>query len=444
MRHMLSLAALLLIGAAPAAMNAQAPALAELQPGQGAADLSAVQAFADAAVREGKVPGIAIAIGQGDGPTRFVVAGRTGFAASDPTVTPDTLWRIYSMTKPVSGLAAMILIDEGKLRLDQPLAEIFPEFAVMRVLTDPAHGTETRPASAPITIRELMTHTSGLNYAILADTPARKQLADDGITPFEANAAIEAKVRPKRPASLQAFAQRTAKAPLVADPGTRWSYSMGLDIVAAVVERVSGMPFDRFVQRRILTPLNLNSTGWQVPRAQAARFASSYAPTQLATAMWPGMTSPATSTLVLVDPAKTSVYLQKPSFPYGGAGLVSSARDYDRFLHLLENGGTLDGVRILSARTAALARSNLLPPDLALSGSGPIPAGERFGFGAGGFVTLDAKDGFGRSRGTFGWDGAAGSRGWTDPVRRLRVTMMINVFGSSALGNDLDKIIAGF
>jgi CubicO group peptidase (beta-lactamase class C family) len=122
--------------------------------------------------------------------------------------------------------------------------------------------------------------------------------------------------------------------------------------------------------------------------------------------------------------------------------LVSTARDYDRFLRMLQNDGTLGGVRILSRATARLAKSNLMPPGVFLVGSGPIPPNEQFGFGAGGFVTLSDRDGFGRGKGTFGWDGAAGSRAWVDPVRNIRATMMINVLASGEIGNDFDKAIA--
>lgn len=442
MKWTASFAALLLLGggmASPVGARVDVPAAHRAQAAPAA--FPALKAFADAAVRDGKVPGMVIAIGVGNGPTRFVTAGRTGFAATDPAVSADTLWRIYSMTKPITGMAAMILVDRGKLHLDDPVSKFFPEFHNARVLIDPAKGTETRPAKGEITIRELMTHTSGLNYAIVIDTPAKKALEQAGITPFQANPAVEAKARPTRPASLADFARKVGTTPLVADPATTLSYSMGLDVLAAIVEKVSDTPFDRFVQKEILTPLRMTSTYWRVPGAKAGQLASSYAPKALADLMWRGLTTPATDKLELVDTGRTSVYLQAPSFPYGGAGLVSTARDYDRFLHMLRNDGTLDGKRILSPATARLAMSNLLPSNLALSGFGPIPAGEKFGFGAGGFVVLDKKDGLSRGRGTFGWDGAAGTRAWTDPVRRLRVTMMINVFGSGTLGDELDTAI---
>jgi CubicO group peptidase (beta-lactamase class C family) len=421
-----------------AAAVAPFPTRAEPAP----ADFPAVRAFADAVVASGKVPGITIAIGMGDAPTRFITAGKAGFAATDTPVTPDSLWRIYSMTKPVTAVAAMILIDRGTLRLDQSVDEIFPEFRDARVLIDPKHGLDTRPATGGITIRELMTHTSGLNYAIVIDTPARKELERLGVLPFQANPAIEAKARLTRAPTLAEFARRAGKAGLVADPGTAWNYSMGMDVLAAVVERVSGTPFDTFVQREILGPLKMRDTYWRVPGKQAGRLVSSYGPSAMTEAMWPGLTRKVNATYALVDAAQGSVYLQAPSFPYGGAGLVSSARDYDRFLHMLQDDGALEGTRILRPETARLMMSDLLPPGVVYAGSGPIPPGERFGFGAGGFVTTAAVDGYGRGRGTYGWDGAAGTRGWTDPVRHLRVTMMINVLGGGAIGGDFDKAVA--
>jgi CubicO group peptidase (beta-lactamase class C family) len=426
---------------------AASPAVAQSVPIQ--ADTSytvsrafpAVQAFADTAVRDGKVPGIAIAIGHGDEAPLWVVAGRTAFGGSTAT-SPDTLWRIYSMTKPITGIAAMILIDQGKLRLDQPVSDFFPEFATARVLTDPVKGLATRPATRHITIRDLMTHSSGLNYAIVAATPAQKELQTQGLTPLQINRATEGRMRPLRAPTLKEFAARAGRSPLVADPGTAWNYSMGLDVLAAVVEKASGMPFQAFVQRRILGPLQMTSTEWQVDTAQIERFAANYGPQALVEKVWPGSSVPINDTLALVDSPASSVYLERPSFPYGGAGLVSSARDYDRFLRMLLNGGRLGKARILSASTTRLAMSNLMPAGLSMTGFGPIPAAEHVGFGAGGFVTLKPVDGFGRGRGTFGWDGAAGTRAWVDPVRRIRATMMINVLGSVSLGNDFDKALS--
>ncbi|WP_375403585.1 serine hydrolase domain-containing protein [uncultured Sphingomonas sp.] len=389
--------------------------------------LPATQALFDAYVRDRKMPGIAAAFGIGDVDPIFVSAGRI---ADDSTVAagPDTLWRIYSMTKPVTAMAAMILVEEGKLGLDQPVSDILPAFRNMRVLTDPANSLASRPAARPITVRHLLTHTAGLGYNIVTKGPLLKEYERLGILPGAANALIEEQARRVRPTSLQAFADRVATLPLIADPGTRWSYSIGLDVLGAVVERASGMPFDRFLQRRIFTPLRMTSTYFTVPAGEAGRFATNYA----FIGANPFQPDPRGTNRVVADPARTSVYLRPPSFPYGGAGLVSSARDYDRFLHMLQNGGELDGARVMKPATARLAMSNLLPTGVTFQGigggtGGTQGAGTPMGYGAGGSVYLADRPG-GPSKGTYGWGGAAGTIAYIDPVKRVRGTIMVNYF----------------
>ena len=249
-----------------ASASAQVP-----QPAQATATamLPATQAVFDSYVRAGKMPGIVAAIGRPGQPPVFVSAGRTALAPNAPAVGPDTLWRVYSMTKPITAMAAMILIEEGKLGLDQPLSDIYPAYKQMRVLTNADASLESRPATRPITIRNLLTHTAGLGYSITTKGPLLKEYERLGIVPFAANAQVEAALRPKRPANLQQFAERVATLPLIAEPGTKWSYSIGLDVLAAVVEKVGGMPFERFVQTRLFTPLKMNSSYWQVPASAA-------------------------------------------------------------------------------------------------------------------------------------------------------------------------------
>ncbi len=381
------------------------------------AALRATQALFDRYVKADKMPGIVAAIGLQGQPPQFVAAGRIGIEPNAPTATPDSLWRVYSMTKPITAMAAMILIEEGKLTLDQPLSDIYPAYKQMRVLTNPQASLDSRAATKPITIRELMTHTAGLGYSFTAKGPLLTEYERLGLVPFAANAQVEAKVRPTRPANLQQFAERAATAPLIAEPGTRWSYSMGLDVLAAVVEKVSGMPFERFVQTRLFAPLKMNSSYWQVPASAANRLASNY--TFLG------------DTMVPVDPAASSVFRQPPSFPYGGAGLVMSARDYDRFLQMLQNEGQVDGVRVMKPETVRLAMSNLLPVGVTYGsvtgasggGSGEVPTG----FGAGGSVTLADTPG-GPGKGTYGWGGAAGTIAYVDPTRHVRGVVMVNYF----------------
>jgi CubicO group peptidase (beta-lactamase class C family) len=373
------------------------------------------QALYDGYVRDGKMAGVVGGFGVGDLPTAFVTAGTIRTGAGAPKADPDTLWRVYSMTKPITGMAVMMLVEDGKLRLDQPLSDIYPAYRSMRVLVNPDTSLETRPATRPITIRGLVTHTAGLGYHIIQTGPIRAEYERRGIVPGLLNVETEGPLRTARPMNLQMFAQRVATLPLVYEPGTRWSYSIGLDVAAAVVEKVSGMPFERFVETRLFAPLKMRSSFWQVPRVEARRLADNYAIVG--------------DRLTPLDPGATSVFLQRPSFPYGGAGLVMSARDYDRFLHMLQDEGTLDGVRVMKAETVRLAMSNLLPPGVTFNGIGSGTGGTQgagMGFGAGGSVLLADTPGGGPGRGTYGWGGAAGTIAWVDPAKRARGVVMVN------------------
>ena len=381
-----------------------------------AAILPNTQALFDGYVRDGKMPGVVGAFGVGDGPTIFVAAGRIGDEPGARAADPDSLWRVYSMTKPITALAAMLLIEDGKLRLDQPVSDFFPGFAHMRVLTSPDTSLDAVPATHPILIRNLLTHTAGLGYNIITKGPLLHEYERLGILPGALNAKTEAEARLVRPRSLQEFAARVATLPLIAEPGTKWRYSIGMDVMGAVIERASGMPFDRFVQARIFGPLGMRSSYWTVPAREKARLATNYAF--------------AAGARVPVDPAATSVWLQPPEFPYGGAGLVMSARDYDRFLHCLSDGGTLDGVRVAKPETIGTMMSNLLPPGVYFQGigggTGGTQSAAKLGYGAGGSVYLtDGPGGF-PGKGTYGWGGAAGTIAFVDPVRHFRSTFMVN------------------
>ena len=384
--------------------------------------LAETQALFDDLVATDKMPGIVGAFGVGDFPTQFVAAGRIGDEPSAPAAGPDSLWRVYSMTKPITGIAAMLLVEDGTISLDDPVSKYFPGFAKMRVLTSPDTSLDAVPAKTPILIRHLLTHTAGLGYSINAKGPLLKEYERLGILPAQVNAQVEAKSRAVRPTSLAVFAERVAQVPLVAEPGTKWHYSIGLDMMGAVIEKASGMPFDRFVQTRLLDPLGMRSTYWSVPAREAARLSTNY--------VFMG------DNRVPLDPAATSVFRQPPSFAYGGAGLVSSARDYDRFLHMLADRGTLDGKRIMKPETVAVAMSNLMPAGVTFGSIGGGTGGAmsaKMGFGAGGSVYLEDVPG-GASKGTFGWGGAAGTIAWVDPVRKVRGTVMVQYFPAEKWG----------
>jgi CubicO group peptidase (beta-lactamase class C family) len=405
------------------------PAFAQTAPQPPAApNVSAEAAVAKRYVAEGKVPGIVILAGRPDGAVTVVSEGRVADAPTAHKADIDSLWRVYSMTKPITGIAAMILVEEGKLSLDQPISDFIPAFKNMKVLVDPSKDLTTRAATRPITVRNLLTHTAGLGYNIITKGPLLEEYNRLGINPAQVNTQLEAQMAPVRPDTLEEFANRTASLPLIAEPGAKWSYSIGLDILGRVIEVASGMPFDQFVNTRIFKPLRMEQSYWTVPADKIGNFATVYA--------YLG------ANRVPADPAASSIYLQKPEFPYGGAGLVMSARDYDRFLHMLLNGGTLDGARILKPETVAIAMSNLLPAgaDTSILNETGKDTGVQLGFGAGGSVYLADVPG-GPAKGTYGWGGAAGTIAWVDPVHKVRGVAMINLFGDTPLKREVSKAI---
>ncbi len=356
----------------------------------------------------GKLPGLLATIGKGSSPADIVAVGTIAQGSKSP-VDIDTLWRVYSMTKPITGIAAMILVGEGKMKLDQPIADFIPEFAKMTVLTDPDNSIDAVPAKNQITVRHLLTHTAGLGYGIITKGPLLKLYNEQGINPaIFSKFPIPGQPVPAPTPDLKTFAERVANLPLIAEPGTKWSYSISLDLLGRVIEVASGMDFEEFLKTRIFVPLKMRSSYFQVPASERHRFVTNYAPVN-------GFLFP-------VDPAETSIYLDKPAFAFGGAGLVCSARDYDRFLHMLQNGGELDGAQIMSAETVALATSNLLPAGVKTEGTFIAGAGN----GAGGRV------GVGAFAGTFGWGGAAGTVAFVDTKRKLRAVCMAQYVPSNA------------
>lgn len=364
----------------------------------------------EAYVASRKAAGVVAAIGHGSAAPEMVAAGT--LAIGDPTpVNMDTLFRVYSMTKPVTGMAAMMLVGEGKIKLDQPIADFLPEFAQMRVLTSPDTSMDSVPAKTQITLRHLLTHTAGLGYSIITKGPLLKAYMDNGITPGQVSRMPIPGFTPGAPTpDLKTFAERVASLPLIAEPGTRWSYSISLDLLGRVIEVVSGVEFDAFLKARIFDPLKMTSSYFQVPQSEAKRFATNYA-------VFGGA-------LIPIDTGANSIFLDKPAFAFGGAGLVCSARDYDRFLAMLLGGGALDGTRIMAPETVALGLSDLLPAGVSTDGTFAHGAG----FGAGGRV------GKGVQTGVFGWGGAAGTIGFVDTRRKVRATGMIQYMPSNAYG----------
>ena len=314
----------------------------------------------------------------------------------------DTMFRMYSMTKPITGVAVMILYEEGKFYLTDPVSKYLPELANMKVAvveTDPKTGKKTRysvPAQREITILDLLRHTSGIDYAGPEDVEGKRIYEKLGTNSVDQ--------------TIGEMVKKIGQAPLVHQPGTMWEYGLSMDVLARLVEVVSGQPYDKFLEQRIFKPLGMVDTGYTVAPEKANRFSKLYAPGD-------GWTiKPNTS------PAQGS-YL-KPAVNFGGGSQsVSTAADYLRFCQMLLNGGELDGVRILSRKTVELMTSDHL---------GDMPRGSLLPTGYGFGFTMAVSHGAGKtgvigSEGEYFWGGAAGTRFWIDPKEQMIGIFMIQI-----------------
>ncbi len=322
----------------------------------------------------------------------FNAVGVQDVRKNDP-VQKDSIFRIYSMTKPVTGLAMMMLHEEGKWRLDDPISRHIPELARLKVYVGKNEdGTsKLEDARRPMTMRELMTHTGGLGYVLNPNSPVDKMIIDGNIL----NSA----------APLQAMIDGLAKTPLLAQPGARWSYSIAVDVQGYLVEKLSGMPFADFLRTRIFEPLGMKDTGFYVPKDKLARLALVHQGAGASLAVDENRPDPA------VVPIGAS----------GGGGLFSTAADYVRFCEMLLQGGQLNGTRLISPRTVEMMRTNHVNPD-ALKTMAPGT-----GWGMDFQVVMDAAAaGDSVSTGTFSWFGIAGTWFWIDPVEDLAFVGMVN------------------
>jgi len=304
----------------------------------------------------------------------------------------DSIFRIYSMTKPVTGVAMMMLYEEGKWRLDDPVSRYIPEFAKLKVYAGKNEdgSPKLEDARRSMTMRELMTHTAGLGYVLNANGPVDRMIIDGNV------------LNPRAP--LQTMVDGLAKIPLLAQPGTRWSYSIAVDVQGYLVEKFSGQPFGDFLRTRIFDPLGMKDTAFYVPKEKVSRLA------QVHTGAGPSLG---------VDenrPDPTMV----PLGPSGGGGLYSTAADYARFCEMLLQGGQFGGVRLLAPRTVEMMRTNHVNPD-------PLKTmGPGTGWGMDFQVVMDAAAaGDSVSNGTFWWYGIAGTWFWIDPVEDLAFVGMV-------------------
>ena len=346
----------------------------------------------------------------------------------------DAIFRIYSMSKPITAVALMMLVEEGLIGLDDIVHSHIPEWKNVGVyssgmpslLPDAPPSFLTTPVQRAMKVVDLATHTSGLTYGFMmrsaVDAAYRKAKVVDRETP----------------GGLQGMVGQLAQIPLDFSPGTAWNYSVSIDVLGYLVEKLSGMSFGEFLRTRLFDPLGMKDTAFYVPPNDIERFTSCYQPETQG------------SGLRLQDDGRESIYAKPPMLESGGGGLVSTAHDYLRFCRMMLNGGTLDGVQILSPKTVALFSLSYLPDareiaDMALPGmfSESGYAGVGFSLGCGVNVNV-AKTRLPGSLGEYFWGGAAATAFWIDPKEELTVVFMTQVIGSPArltLRRDLRTLV---
>jgi CubicO group peptidase (beta-lactamase class C family) len=308
-------------------------------------------------------------------------------------ITPDTIFRIYSMSKAITSAAALILHDEGKLDLDAPVSKYLPEFANLQVFD----GDKVRPVEREMTVKQLFTHTSGIVYGAPGGSPTESM--------FEVTDALDFN------SDLELMTIKLGQIPLPFEPGTKWQYGAGIDVLGRVVEVASGQPLDEFFEERIFKPLGMTDTGFYVPEDKRERFATNYY-------------ADGKGRMIIKDDPQRSGYLHKPGLLSGGGGLVGTASDYMRFLMMIAGDGEFQGHQILKPETVELMRTDQVPKM-----AGWVKFGEEertgVGYGLGFSVTTEAhKSNADAKKNEYGWGGAASTHYWLSPEDNLIVVTM--------------------
>jgi CubicO group peptidase (beta-lactamase class C family) len=367
-------------------------------------------------VAEGRVAGMTTLLARHGRIVSFKTYGKANLETGQP-MQRDTIFRIYSMTKPVTGVGMMMLFEEGKWRLDDPVTRYVPEFKNLRVVKtiNPDGSLVLEDMNRPPTMREIMSHTAGFGYGLAEQHPVDKMFREKEVLSAS---------------SQQQMIERMSTIPLMFQPGTNWYYSATVDIQAHIIEKLSGQKFSDYLQQRIFRPLKMTDTAFYTGEAKASRLATNYVfdrdlgkiveAKQLFGSPMPDYTKP-------------------PQLESGGGGLVSTTMDYARFSQMLVNGGELDGVRLLAPATVELMGTNVIPRNVLVSnnGTGVASFNEAVGFGLDFQVVNDARRaGSLQGDGSMSWGGAAGTWFWADPTNDIIFVGMIQRMGGSG-GDDL-------
>ncbi len=363
--------------------------------------LQRIDAMAERYVNEGRYPGMVTMVARRGKVVQLSAVGKMGLVDDRPMQT-DSLFRIYSMTKPVTAVAAMMLYEEGKFRMNDPVYLHLSEFKEQTVLVD---GKEVAPDS-PMTMRQLFTHTAGLTYGFTPDNPVDIAYNEQKV--------LDSK-------DLNDFVQKLAKIPLRFQPGTRYHYSVSVDVLGAAIERISGQTLDVFFAERIFKPLNMNDTFFNVPAEKMQRLAGDHAFVK-------------DSQKVVPVPADKQRNFKDNGMFSGGGGLVSTISDYMRFSQMVLNGGEYNGQRLLSPKTVEYLSLNHLTPSVRAEGANDYPAlalhgGQSMALGYG-VVTDPALMPAISSKGEISWAGAAGTKFWIDPQEGLIAIALVQLYQS--------------
>jgi CubicO group peptidase (beta-lactamase class C family) len=402
------------------------PLAPEVEPAEAGFDperLQRIDRHVDAYVADGRLIGSLVVVTRGGKVVHCSTGGERDAAAGLP-VELDTIWRIYSMTKPITSLAALMLFEEGALSLFDPVASFIPSFEDVRVYRKgSAAAPLTAPASEPMLVWHLLTHTAGLSYGFHFMDPVDETYRNAGFL-----------LGLPEDYDLAEACDRWAAMPLEFEPGSAWNYSHATDVVGRIVEVVSGRPLDEFFADRILEPLGMIDTGFSVAEADEPRLAALYA------------CDPVTGKAV-PNPEANLISADRPRFLAGGHGLVSTAADYHRFTQMLLRRGELDGARLLAPRTVDLMTTNHLPGNTTLTEYGrPLGLlvgneGRGFGLGVAPLVDPTAAKHL-SSAGEYTWGGAAGTHFWVDPAEELTVLFFTQVlFAGDDLHVDLRRLV---
>jgi CubicO group peptidase (beta-lactamase class C family) len=405
--HRLIVVGCFVLGVPLLATSARSQGLPAAPPesvGLSAAGLKRLDSAMAAYVESGKLPGIVVAVARNGRVASYKAFGLRS-VEHNARMEPNDLFRIYSMTKPITSTAMLILVDEGKVGLDDPVAKYLPEFGKMKVWSRDGPVEPHRP----MTIRDLLQHTSGLTYGFFGETPVDSAYRNAGL----GNPGLD----------MATLLDRLTHLPLIGHPGEVWNYGFSTDVTGRIIELVSGLSLDRFFSERIFKPLKMDDSFFEVPPGKRSRFTGYYAHPE---GKW-----------FLIDSPDTGNFTRRPPMFSGGGGLVSTAPDYLRFAQMVLNGGELDGVRVLKPETAKAMVTNHLPPALIPLRVGTIVI-PGTGFGLGWSVVVEPEQGGPNDVGRAGWGGYANTYFWIDPGRRLIGMVLTQYFPFQGFPLDQD------